>query len=229
MGLFNTLKTLVGANVTKANNALEDANMEDILNENHKNETENLRKAKLQVADFGAELKAQTAKRDSAQKRFDQAEAAAKAYLEKGDEANAVKLLESLEGELSMELNGLNQLVAQIDKQYKDAQRIVKQKEQKLNQMKATSEHVKTQHRLNKMKEGMATHSLNTKDESQRAQATLERFQERVNRESTRIDTTEELYGEGNPDSVDNLIAGAGAAETAGLSAAERLAKLRNK
>ncbi len=229
MGLFNTLKTLVGANVTKANHALEDANMADILDENHKNETENLRKAKLQVANFGAELKSQTAKRDSAQKRYNQAEAAVTQYLESGKEAEAVKLLDSLENEMTTELNGLNQLVAQIQKQYTDAQRIVKQKESKINQMKATSEHVKTQNRLNKMKEGMATHSLDTNNESQRAQATLERFQQRVDHESSRIDTTEELYGESNPDSVENLIAGAGAVETSGLSAAERLAKLKSK
>lgn len=229
MGLFNTLKTLVSANATKANNALEDANMEDILNENHKNEVENLRKAKLQVANFGAELKSQTAKRDSVQTRYNQAEAAAAKYLESGDEEKAIKVLDSIENELAPELAGLVKLVAQIEKQYAESQRIVKQKEQKINQMKAATEDVKTQHRLNKMKESMATHSLNTNNESQNAQATLERFQERVGRESSRIDTTEELYGENNPDSIDNLIAGAGAVETSSLSAAERLAKLKQK
>ena len=230
MSMFDTLKSLVTGSARKVQHKIEDENIEMLMDEGYEQEKKHLRELKVKVSELDGELTSQKRQLESATKQYNEAQDSAAALLETGDEANAIKLLDKLEGELTIKVEGLTQNVNTLQSSVDEAIAIVAQKERDIESMRLEVEQTKTKARLNKLNSSISTSAINTDDASVRRKEAFERMKKRTDAKADQLASSEKLFGENQEDSVENLIKkGKSTGASGATSAADRLKSLQKK
>tara|TARA_Y100000588_G_scaffold130324_1_gene142761 strand:- start:46688 stop:47374 length:687 start_codon:yes stop_codon:yes gene_type:complete len=228
--MFDTLKALVTGSARKVQHKIEDENIEMLMDEGYEQEKKHLREFKVKVSELDAELTTQKKQLEAATKQYNEAQDSAAALLEAGDEANAIKLLDKIEGELTIKVEGLTQNVNTLQASVNEAIAAVTQKERDIESMRLEVEQTKTKARLNKLNSSISTSAINTDNASVRRKEALERMKKRTDAKAEQLASSEKLFGKNQEDSVENLIKkGKSTGTSSATSAADRLKNLQKK
>lgn len=226
MAFFKKLSTLIAGKSNELIEAVEDRNVDTMLDQHMRETEEELRESKKAVAQLDAARKG--AERDVAKfkKQLEDGKAAAGNLIEQGKEDAAEKLISKLGEEVKPSLLSAEDRLATATANVDKVKRKVQQNERKLAQFRVQAENVKAQNKINQISKSVNASVVSEDSDAARMQSALDRYSNRVQNESDVIDSLEENYSESAEDSLESLIAEGNKADTSGKSLADRLGDL---
>jgi phage shock protein A len=216
MGLFNTLSTLIKGKATEATHAIEDRNADTLLDQSLRDSNANLVALKKDVAGLQRIHNDLERQRDAAEKKMNDALAAAKSFYGRGDDeskAKAAQLLDEVEDVLSPDFENLKTAVVNSKTKLDRAIAAVRKKERDQKTKANRVQQAKVQRKMNEVDRSLATNAVAADSKSQRADALLSRLEKAGQEEADQIKAEEDLFGEGHSNSTESLIAEANKAE----------------
>lgn len=207
MGLFTTIGDIFRGGAKKGQEALEDSQQDLLLDVAYDDRKKALGELKRQVATLSKDYDNQVKARDLALTKLEEAKAAAKRFLDAGDEENAIALMDDIEDTLKPEHDMLAQMVAGLDGKVKQAISRVKKEERGLKSFKSRANLTKTKKKINDMNASVSTTDISGSGKAQRAESLLQRMEAAETDKEQQFSKEEELFGEDAAGSTDDLIA----------------------